>query len=236
MPGGLALHARLRQRDQQRVLEAVGEVCRRGRRDDSSWSGRMSAAIEAASAGGGRWSSLSVQPSRSRSMAAQATITALSVHRRSGGARRRSHGRRRCVPGRREGWRWRPLRRRRPARGRAHGRPRNIAIAWAARSASISATALLEAGGDVGGVLGRERAGRRSAATSWATAVFRPEKEKSQPGRPQHGARECEAGRGRRPRASRSSAGPPGQPRPSSLATLSKASPMASSMVPPRRR
>ncbi len=66
----------------------------------------------------------------------------------------------------------------------------------------------LEAGGNVGGAL-LGSAPSPCAATSWATAVFRPEKEKSQPGR-------CSSGRGRAKalaspcRAKASSAGPPG--------------------------
>ena len=68
-----------------------------------------------------------------------------------------------------------------------------------------------------------------------STAVLRPEKDRSQPGR-------SSSGRGKAKRfaspfaASTSTGGPPGCGRARSFATLSKASPGASSMVPPRRR
>ena len=68
-----------------------------------------------------------------------------------------------------------------------------------------------------------------------ATAVFSPAKEKSAPCVPDRGL-------GRRkapaspPSAQRSTCGPPGKPRPITLAVLSKASPAASSSVEPSRR
>ena len=72
----------------------------------------------------------------------------------------------------------------------------------------------------------------RSALTWRTTAVFRPDSEKSYP--------RSVAARGKRmasgspSRASRSSTGPPGNPNPMNRATLSKASPAASSRVCPR--
>ena len=74
-----------------------------------------------------------------------------------------------------------------------------------------------------------------NVATRCATAVLRPEKLKSQPARPSNG-------RGNRSRAAsplearRSTAGPPGHGKPSSLPTLSNASPTASSIVLPSSR
>ena len=73
-----------------------------------------------------------------------------------------------------------------------------------------------------------------SFSTVWRTAVFRPEKEKSQPGL-RHIGRGSAKRRGSPPTAARSTAGPPGKPSPSSLAVLSKHSPAASSMVVPSR-
>ena len=70
-------------------------------------------------------------------------------------------------------------------------------------------------------------------ARAYRTAVFRPEKL-------QISRSSCRNDRGKAnaaglpPRAARSISGPPGYPRPSRLATLSKASPAASSVVPPR--
>ena len=66
------------------------------------------------------------------------------------------------------------------------------------------------------------------------TAVFRPEKERSQPSRSSSGRGSAKR-RGSPAAASRSTSGPPGWPRPRSFATLSNASPGASSIVPPSR-
>ena len=84
----------------------------------------------------------------------------------------------------------------------------------------------------------RSSAGRPASARAWPTirraAVLRPEKLK---GRRRES---CRKARGTHKHAglalfcaTRSSAGPPGKPRPSRLATLSNASPAASSIVPP---
>ncbi len=71
-------------------------------------------------------------------------------------------------------------------------------------------------------------------STVWRTAVLRPEKEKSQPGL-RHIGRGNWQRCGSPPVAAFSTAGPPGKPRPSSLAVLSKHSPTASSMMVPSR-
>jgi hypothetical protein len=90
----------------------------------------------------------------------------------------------------------------------------------------------LEAGADVGRILLAER---RDASAASRTAVFSPENEKSSRSSRAAGA-EGEAARVAGPGpASFSTCGPPGTPSPRSLATLSKASPSASSMVVPQR-
>ena len=95
---------------------------------------------------------------------------------------------------------------------------------------------LLKARRQVGPALSRRAAvpagrlpGRRAHSS---TAVFSPLKLKSSRSSWRNGTREANA-RGIAGAASRSTAGPPGKPRPSRLATLSNASPAASSSVPP---
>src|SRR5207248_128270 len=81
---------------------------------------------------------------------------------------------------------------------------------------------------------GRSRSRSSLERTARNTAVLRPENENSKPS--------SRIGRGNVKRvgspwaASRSIAGPPGYPRPRSVATLSNASPAASSRVAPSRR
>ncbi len=146
----------------------------------------------AASAGAPATSRVSARPSARRSAPAHAIITALSVQRRDGRrdqaeavARRPLRGARRGSP------RWRRRRRRRPVRRAADVRWRKRAWRGAARLATTSVTA---AWNDA-----------QRSATSWSdsgaaasaarrTAVFRPEKEKSAPGR-------SISGRGRSKRA-----------------------------------
>ena len=79
----------------------------------------------------------------------------------------------------------------------------------------------------------RRRAAR--ASTQRATAVFRPENEKSNVPSWPLGPRGKAIASGSPSRAARSIGGPPGNGRPSTRATLSKASPAASSTVAPKR-
>src|ERR1700723_3026083 len=69
------------QRDQQRVLHAIGEIA--GMERVAIVHGAMASKGQR---GRGAKSISSVKPRRRRSSAAQATITALSVHKRIGGA------------------------------------------------------------------------------------------------------------------------------------------------------
>ena len=177
-------------------------------------------------------SSPSARPSRSRSIPAQATITALSPHSRIGRRHKRQVSvrfghRSQRPPNRRHS----PPRRPRPP---SATRLRHRGQACRARSAITSATAAWKPAATSAASC-RAKAPGGNFATTCATAVFSPENEKSHPARPRNGRGNAQrvASPGS---ASRSTWGPPGQGRPSSLPTLSNASPTASSMVPPNRR
>ena len=179
---------RAQQPHQHRVLHAVARNCPRGRRGDSS-SGHMRHLGRVQRPARARRMVQPVgQPSRSRSIAAHATITALSVQSRIGGASRAKP----CVAARllqrgadrrfaatppattrREPMRCVPRGEHRPSRSR-RGRP---------------APPRPRAGTRPRCRRRRRAAARRpdSCATSCATAVLRPEKLKSQPERPNIG-------------------------------------------------
>ena len=109
--------------------------------------------------------------------------------------------------------------------------PAAISIPRRTRSATLSATAASKAAHR--SATSCSPRGTRACAW-WRTAVLSPANEKCGSGRPSIGR--GRAKRSARPaRAACSTAGPPGKPRPNSLAVLSKASPRASSMVVPSR-
>ena len=181
-------------------------------------------------------SSASAAPRASRSAPAQATMAPLSVQSGMGGMTSvapAASAASRKAPCRSPCWR----RRHRQRRGAAAG-PGSSAANCASADAGADGDDLghgcLEAGADIGDILVAER--RQLPRPASRTAVLRPEKEKSS-------RSSCSSGRGKlealadRPiqRHAARPAGPPGWPRPRSLATLSKASPSASSMVVPQR-
>ena len=169
-------------------------------------------------------------PRRNRSIPAQAIIAPLSVQSASGGATKATPAWRATASS--------------PARmvALAATPPATASVgtgcAASARrvfSDSTSATARWKAA-QMSARSARRRPPCAATAASRArsTAVFRPEKLMSKPGRSSNG-RGSGTREGSPDAASTSTAGPPGWPRPRIFATLSNASPGASSMVPPRR-
>src|SRR5690606_18864879 len=161
----------------------------------------------------------STRPSARRSWPAQATMTPLSVHKAGGGTIRRSPSSSASAARRARRY---ALAATPPATTRASASgysARNSSAARRVRSRRTSAAAagkLAQRSCKSGG----SNASGRRRSTVWRSAVLSPEKEKLQPGWPSIGR-----GSAKRPvspvRDARSTAGPPGKPRPSIFAALS---------------